>query len=91
MRARIVTRRLPYLGSAMACAEHALERRPQNGSDLLERDPVLQEALFLTLLKRGVYTAPRGSLNLGLAVTEFDIDHYLYALDESLGELSDVM
>ena len=49
-------------------AIHALERRPQNGSDLLDRDPFLQEALFLALLRRGVYTAPRGSLNLGLAV-----------------------
>ena len=38
--------------------------------DLLDRDPVLQEALFLSLLQRGVYTAPRGSLNLGLAITE---------------------
>jgi hypothetical protein len=43
------------------------------------------------LLKRGVYTAPRGSINLGLAVTEFDLDHYLYALDESLGELTDAV
>jgi glutamate-1-semialdehyde 2,1-aminomutase len=72
-------------------AIHALERRPQNGSDLLERDPFLQEALFLALLRRGVYTAPRGSLNLGLAVTEWDLDHYLNALDESLGELGDVL
>ena len=72
-------------------AVHALERRPLNGADLLERDSALQEALFLCLLKRGVYTAPRGSLNLGLAVNDFDIDHYLYALDESLGELTDAL
>jgi glutamate-1-semialdehyde 2,1-aminomutase len=70
---------------------HALGRPPQNGTDLLERDPVLQEALFLSLLQRGVYTAPRGSLNLGLAITEWDIDHYLNALDDSLAELSDAM
>ncbi|MEY2443927.1 MAG: hypothetical protein QOE00_507, partial [Ilumatobacteraceae bacterium] len=62
--------------------------RPLNGADLLEKDGVLQEALFLALLQRGVYTAPRGSLNLGLAVTESDIDHYLGALDDALGELS---
>ena len=66
-------------------AVHALERPPQNGADLLEADPVLQEALFLALLQRGVYTAPRGSINLGLAITEWDLDHYLNALDESLG------
>ncbi len=72
-------------------AVHALERRPLNGADLLERDPVLQEALFLSLLQRGVYTAPRGSLNLGLAVTDGDLDLYLSALDDALGELSDEM
>lgn len=82
---------LTITGFGSMNAVHALERRPQNGEDLLERDPVLQEALFLALLQRGVYTAPRGSLNLGLAITEWDLDHYLNALDESLGELSDAM
>ncbi|HEY0519099.1 MAG TPA: aminotransferase class III-fold pyridoxal phosphate-dependent enzyme [Ilumatobacteraceae bacterium] len=82
---------LTITGFGSMNAVHALERRPLNGTDLLERDPLLQEALFLSLLKRGVYTAPRGSLNLGLAVTEFDLDHYLYALDESLAELTDGM
>jgi glutamate-1-semialdehyde 2,1-aminomutase len=82
---------LSITGFGSMNAVHALERRPQNGEDLLERDPLLQEALFLALLQRGVYTAPRGSLNLGLAVTEWDLDHYLNALDESLGELSDAV
>jgi glutamate-1-semialdehyde 2,1-aminomutase len=80
---------LTITGFGSMNAVHALERQPQNGEDLLERDPMLQEALFLALLQRGVYTAPRGSLNLGLAVTEWDLDHYLNALDESLGELTD--
>ncbi len=82
---------LTITGFGSMNAVHALERRPQNGADLLERDPFLQEALFLALLERGVYTAPRGSLNLGLAVTEWELDHYLNALDESLGELADVL
>ena len=79
---------LTITGFGSMNAVHALERRPINGADLLEKDGVLQEALFLALLQRGVYTAPRGSLNLGLAVTESDIDHYLGALDDALGELS---
>jgi glutamate-1-semialdehyde 2,1-aminomutase len=82
---------LTVTGYGSMNAVHALERRPQNGADLLERDAALQEALFLSLLQRGVYTAPRGSLNLGLAVSEWDLDHYLHALDESLGELSEAM
>jgi glutamate-1-semialdehyde 2,1-aminomutase len=82
---------LTVTGFGSMNAVHALERRPQNGTDLQERDPILQEALFLALLQRGVYTAPRGSLNLGLAVTEFEIDHYLHALDASLGDLADAM
>ena len=85
--------KLPFTvtGFGSMNAIHALAHRPQNGTDLLERDPVLQEALFLALLQRGVYTAPRGSLNLGLAVTDWDLDHYLNALDASLGELSDAV
>jgi glutamate-1-semialdehyde 2,1-aminomutase len=82
---------LTVTGYGSMNAVHALERRPQNGADLLERDAALQEALFLSLLQRGVYAAPRGSLNLGLAVTEWDLDHYLHALDESLGELSEAI
>jgi glutamate-1-semialdehyde 2,1-aminomutase len=82
---------LTITGFGSMNAVHALPHRPQNGTDLLDRDPVLQEALFLALLHRGVYTAPRGSLNLGLAVTEWDLDHYLNALDDSLGELSDAV
>ena len=82
---------LTITGFGSMNAVHALERRPQNGADLLERDSVLQEALFLALLQRGVYTAPRGSLNLGLAVTDRDLEHYLGALDESLGELGDTL
>ena len=82
---------LSITGFGSMNAVHALARRPQNGADLLEKDPVLQEALFLSLLQRGVYTAPRGSLNLGLAITDGDLDHYLGALDEALGELSGEM
>ena len=82
---------LTITGFGSMNAVHALPHRPQNGTDLLERDAALQEALFLALLQRGVYTAPRGSLNLGLAITEWDLDHYLNALDDSLGELSDAI
>ena len=82
---------LTITGFGSMNAVHALPHRPQNGADLSERDPVLQEALFLALLQRGVYTAPRGSINLGLAITEWDLDHYLNALDQSLGELSEEM
>lgn len=82
---------LTITGFGSMNAVHALPHRPQNGTDLSERDPVLQEALFLALLQRGVYTAPRGSINLGLAITEWDLDHYLNALDQSLGELSEEM
>lgn len=80
---------LTVTGFGSMNAVHALDRPPRNGSDLEERDPVLQEALFLSLLQRGIYTAPRGSLNLGLAVTDRDLDRYLSALDESLAELGD--
>ncbi len=82
---------LTITGFGSMNAVHARAHPPQNGTDLLDRDPHLQEALFLSLLQRGVYTAPRGSLNLGLAITEWDLDHYLNALDDSLGELTEAM
>jgi glutamate-1-semialdehyde 2,1-aminomutase len=82
---------LSVTGFGSMNAVHASAKRPTNGSDLEGKDDALQEALFLALLQRGVYCAPRGSLNLALAVTDDDLDHYLGALDDALTELSDAV
>jgi glutamate-1-semialdehyde 2,1-aminomutase len=47
----------------------------------------LQELLFLGLYLRGIYTAPRGMMNLSLPLTDEQLAAALVALDETLSEL----
>jgi hypothetical protein len=49
---------------------------------------VLQELLFLGLYERGVYTAPRGMINLSLPLTDAQLATALEALDDALAELA---
>jgi glutamate-1-semialdehyde aminotransferase len=51
-------------------------------------DPALQELLFLGLYRRGVYTAPRGMVNLSLPLTDDQLAAALSALDATLAELA---
>jgi glutamate-1-semialdehyde 2,1-aminomutase len=67
---------------------HALASPPATYAEVTQRDPVLQEALFLGLLARGVYIAPRGMVNLGLAHTDDQLACALDALDDCLTELT---
>jgi glutamate-1-semialdehyde 2,1-aminomutase len=48
--------------------------------------PELQELLFLGLYLRGIYTAPRGMVNLSLALTDEQLDSALAALHDVLSE-----
>jgi len=50
--------------------------------------PELQELLFLGLYLRGVYTAPRGMINMSLPLTDEQLQAALEALDETLAELA---
>ena len=50
-------------------------------------DPALQELLFLGLYRRGIYTAPRGMVNLSLPLTDDQLAVALSALDDTLAEL----
>jgi hypothetical protein len=50
--------------------------------------PELQELLFLGLYLRGIYTAPRGMINLSLPLTDEHLATALGALDETLAELA---
>jgi glutamate-1-semialdehyde 2,1-aminomutase len=50
--------------------------------------PELQELLFLGLYLRGIYTAPRGMINLSLPLTDEQLGIALAALDETLSELA---
>ena len=83
---------LTITGFGSMNAVHALERRTaQRQGSAGPRSRPCKKRCSSRCCSRGVYTAPRGSLNLGLAVTDWDLDHYLNALDESLDELSEAM
>jgi len=73
-------------GSSMTIHERATA--PTSAADVAERDPDLQELIFLGLYRRGVYTAPRGMINLSLAVTDAQLRTGLDALDDTLAELA---
>ena len=47
----------------------------------------LQELIFLRLYLRGIYTAPRGMVNLSLPLTDEQLAAALAALDDTLDEL----
>jgi glutamate-1-semialdehyde 2,1-aminomutase len=51
-------------------------------------DPALQELLFLGLYRRGIYTAPRGMVNLSLPLTDDQLAAALSALDATLAALA---
>jgi glutamate-1-semialdehyde 2,1-aminomutase len=51
-------------------------------------DPALQELLFLGLYLRGIYTAPRGMINLSLPLTDDQLATALAALDDTLADLA---
>jgi hypothetical protein len=57
-------------------------------TEVAERDPHLQELLFLGLYQRGAYRAARGMISLSLPTTGDQLSAALAALDGCLGELS---
>jgi glutamate-1-semialdehyde 2,1-aminomutase len=67
---------------------HARAGAPVDAHDVADRDPQLQELLFLGLYQRGVYLAARGMISLSLPTTDAQLSAALDALDDCLGELS---
>jgi glutamate-1-semialdehyde 2,1-aminomutase len=67
---------------------HALPSPPSTPGEADQRDQALQELIYFGLLERGVYTAARGMINLGLAHTDDQLAIALAALDDVLANLS---
>jgi len=72
-------------GSMMSL--HATRPAPTGILDVARRDNELNELVYLGLLRRGVYTAARGMMNLGLAHTDDQMAIVLDRLDDVLDEL----
>jgi glutamate-1-semialdehyde 2,1-aminomutase len=75
-------------GYGSMLALHALPAAPVDGAQSAQRDAALQELLFLGLYLRGIYTAPRGMVNLSLPLTDAQLDQALGALDDTLADLT---
>jgi glutamate-1-semialdehyde 2,1-aminomutase len=75
-------------GYGSMLALHALSTQPVDGAESARGEPALQELLFLGLYERGIYTAPRGMMNLSLPLTDAQLEVALAALDDALAELS---
>ena len=73
-------------GSMMSL--HALAGAPTTVAAAEQRDHRLQELLFFALLARGIYTAPRGMLTVGLAHSDDQLAATLDAVDECLTDLA---
>ncbi len=72
-------------GSMMSL--HARAPEPNDALQASARDQALQELIFLGLLERGVYTAPRGMINLSLAHTDDQLAIALDAISDCMQEL----
>jgi glutamate-1-semialdehyde 2,1-aminomutase len=86
----IARHRLPasVSGYGSMLALHALASAPADGAESARRDPALQELFFLGLFERGIYTAPRGMINLSLPLTDAQLERTLEALEDTLSELA---
>ncbi len=62
---------------------------PHDGATGADRHADLQELVYLGLLARGIYIAPRGMVNLSLPLTDDDLAAFLVALDDVCTELVD--
>jgi len=72
-------------GSLLAIhAIHAAAQPARSARDLARSDARLLELLFLDLLERGYYIAPRGYLALSLALTAAQLAGFVQAVAETL-------
>ncbi len=75
---------LSATGVGSLLAIHATTRPVRSTRDLAGSDPKLLELLFLDLLERGYYIAPRGYLALSLALTATQLAGFVRAVAEIL-------
>jgi glutamate-1-semialdehyde 2,1-aminomutase len=89
--AAVVARhRLPLsvTGYGSMLSLHAVPQPPTSMAEADARDLELHELVFFGLLARGVYTAPRGMITVGLAHSDDQFAAALEALDDCLAEIA---
>jgi glutamate-1-semialdehyde 2,1-aminomutase len=73
-------------GAGSMMAIHMAATPPRNAAEVDAADPLLRELLFLDLLDRGVYIAPRGMIALSLPVGDAECDALAAAFAAFLAE-----
>jgi glutamate-1-semialdehyde 2,1-aminomutase len=67
---------------------HTRREPPADGATAYRRNEALQEQIYLGLLERGFYVAPRLMINLSLPLTDDQLAAFLSALDEVCAEVA---
>ena len=67
---------------------HPVSGPVRSPADLADADDRRRELLFLDLLERGFYVAPRGFIALSIEVTDDDVDEFVAAVAEALAARS---
>jgi len=67
---------------------HPVSGAVRSPADLADADDRRRELLFLDLLERGFYVAPRGFIALSIEVTDDDVDEFVAAVAEALAARS---
>ena len=67
---------------------HPVSGPVRSPADLADADDRRRELLFLDLLERGFYVAPRGFIALSIEVTDDDVDEFVDAVAEALAARS---
>lgn len=68
---------------------HARAEVPTTATESMDRDDVLAELVYFGLLERGVYTAARGMVTVGLAHTDDQLAAVLDRLDDCLASIAE--
>ncbi len=76
------------VGSLLAI--HATRARVRSVADVADADPRLLELLFLDLLDRGYYMAPRGYMALSLALLPDQLHGFVRAVGDAMDTRSDL-
>ena len=69
---------------------HYVKERPINYAGTLSPFKDLTRLMHIMLLNKGVFIAPRGSMNLSTVLTDDDISFVSRAFDEVLGDMKDL-
>jgi glutamate-1-semialdehyde 2,1-aminomutase len=82
---------LQMTGRSSLMTLHAITGPVRSVDDLAGANEAAKELVFLDLLERGYYMARRGFIALSLMVSDADLDSFVAAVKDVVGEREDVL